>query len=592
MSEGPVTDRKPPSFVSSIWRLYEAAHADIRRQIWVLALLTSAGAVSEVVAIGSVVPFLALLADPSATRHVPLAGRLFHSLGADTRGEQLVTATLFLCGAAIAAGVFRVILTRMTQSFAFSFGHRISVEIQRRTLLQPYSWHVAHNSSEQLATIEKVEIVATSVVLPLIQAVAASVLIFVVAAVLLQIAPLATVIAGISLGVAYYGLARFARRNLQANSRRFDTAFEERIRIVQEGLGGIRDVILEGSQATVLEQFRKLDLDIARARANTAFVAAVPRYLIEPAGIIIIAGLALFLSGRQGGLVAALPVLGALALGAQRLLPLVQQLFSGWSNVAGNRSVIDDVVRRLRIAIPPIAGTGPKLPFETAIEFRDVGFTYAGAGRPAVSGLNFEVRHGSRLALVGPTGSGKSTTADLLMGLLEASDGAILVDATPLDDKNRQAWRRNIAHVPQILFLADATIAQNIAMAEQADMDRVRKAASLAQLDSFISELPDGYETRIGERGARISGGQRQRLALARAIYKESPLLVLDEATSALDDDTEAAISAALDTLQEQGRTIVIIAHRSRLIATCDEVVRLQHGRITETPDRPSRKTR
>jgi ATP-binding cassette subfamily B protein len=374
----------------------------------------------------------------------------------------------------------------------------------------------------------------------------------------------------------------------QANSRRFDTAFEERIRIVQEGLGGIRDVILEGSQTTVLEQFRKLDLDIARARANTAFVAAVPRYLIEPAGIIIIAGLALFLSGRQGGLVAALPVLGALALGAQRLLPLVQQLFSGWSNVAGNRSVIDDVVRRLRIAIPPIAGTGPKLPFETAIEFRDVGFTYAGAGRPAVSGLNFEVRHGSRLALVGPTGSGKSTTADLLMGLLEASDGAILVDATPLDDKNRQAWRRNIAHVPQILFLADATIAQNIAMAEQADMDRVRKAASLAQLDSFISELPDGYETRIGERGARISGGQRQRLALARAIYKESPLLVLDEATSALDDDTEAAISAALDTLQEQGRTIVIIAHRSRLIATCDEVVRLRHGRITETPDRPS----
>jgi ABC-type multidrug transport system fused ATPase/permease subunit len=572
----------PASFWSGIGELYRFAQSGSRIQIWLLALLTAAGAVSEVIAIGSVVPFLALLADTTFAQRVPLAGSFFSIIGASTRSSQLIAATILLCTAAVAAGLFRVALTRMTQEFAFSFGHRIAVEIQRRTLLQPYSWHVGHNSSEQLATLEKVEIVTSAVVLPLVQAAAAATLIVVVAALLLQIAPLATVVAGIGLGLAYYGLALVGRRRLEANSRRLDHAFEQRIRIIQEGLGGIRDVILDGSQANVLEQFRQIDFDLARARANSSFIMAIPRYLIEPAGIIIIAGLALFLSGRAGGLVAALPVLGALALGAQRLLPLVQQLYNGWSNVAANRSVVDDVVRRLRMTIPRSAPAKAKLPFKRSIEFRCVGFTYAAANEPAVTALNFDVPHGSRVALVGRTGSGKSTTADLLMGLLEPGEGRIVIDGATLSDDNRQAWRANIAHVPQILFLADATIAQNIAMTAQADMDRVRHAAELAQLEEFVTALPDGYETRVGERGARISGGQRQRLALARAIYKDTPLLVLDEATSALDDETEAAIARALDVLQRQGRTIVIIAHRSKLIATCDRIVRLEKGRIVE----------
>ena len=572
----------PASFWSGIGELYRFAESGSRVQIWLLALLTAAGAVSEVIAIGSVVPFLALLADTTFAQRVPLAGSFFSIIGASTRSSQLIAATILLCTAAVAAGLFRVALTRMTQEFAFSFGHRIAVEIQRRTLLQPYSWHVGHNSSEQLATLEKVEIVTSAVVLPLVQAAAAATLIVVVAALLLQIAPLATVVAGIGLGFAYYGLALVGRRRLEANSRRLDHAFEQRIRIIQEGLGGIRDVILDGSQANVLEQFRQIDFDLARARANSSFIMAIPRYLIEPAGIIIIAGLALFLSARAGGLVAALPVLGALALGAQRLLPLVQQLYNGWSNVAANRSVVDDVVRRLRMTIPRSAAAKAKLPFKRSIEFRDVGFTYAAANEPAVTTLNFDVPHGSRVALVGRTGSGKSTTADLLMGLLEPGEGRIVIDGATLSDDNRQAWRANIAHVPQILFLADATIAQNIAMTAQADMDRVRHAAELAQLEEFVTALPDGYETRVGERGARISGGQRQRLALARAIYKDTPLLVLDEATSALDDETEAAVARALDVLQRQGRTIVIIAHRSKLIATCDRIVRLEKGRIVE----------
>jgi len=452
-------------------------------------------------------------------------------------------------------------------------------------LLQPYAWHVRHNSSQQLATIEKAELVTAGVVLPLVQAIAAGLLVLVVLAVLLKIAPFATVIAALALGTAYYLLGAFARKRLNTNSDHVDAAFEQRIRTVQEGLAGIRDVILDGSQATVLDRYRAIDFQLARTRANSAFIATVPRYLIEPVGIIIVAALALILSNRSGGLVSALPVLGALALGAQRLLPLVQQLFHGWSSVAANQSVIDDVIRRLQLTLPAAAASGPRLPFKKTIQFSGVSFAYGDRGHAAVSGLDFRIMRGSRVALVGPTGSGKSTTADLLMGLLEPTEGSIVVDSVNLDDSNRQAWRANIAHVPQILFLADATIAENIALSREADLDRVREAASLAQLDRFIDSLPEGYQTRVGERGARISGGQRQRLAIARAIYKDAPLLVLDEATSALDDETEAAVLSALDRLQEQQRTIVIIAHRSQLIERCDCVIRLENGRIVEKAD-------
>jgi len=188
----------------------------------------------------------------------------------------------------------------------------------------------------------------------------------------------------------------------------------------------------------------------------------------------------------------------------------------------------------------------------------------------------------ARVALVGPTGAGKTTTVDLLMGLLQPGLGEILIDGVPVTDLNRQSWQANVAHVPQMLFLADATVAQNIAAAGEADMDRVREAVALAQLDDLIAALPDGLDTRVGERGVQISGGQRQRLAIARAIYKNSPLLVFDEATSALDSATEAAVLGAIERLQREGRTIVIVAHRASTTAGCDQVLRLENGRLVE----------
>lgn len=568
------------NFWSSLVPLFRTVDSRGRRQIATVVLLIVIGAFTEVITIGAVVPFLALLAAEPGSGYMRRFHAIFSAFGAKTRGSELVAATILLCLAAVGSGVFRLLLTRKTQTFAADFGQQLSVEVQERMLFQPYSWHVRHNSSDQLAAITKVEILIDGVLISLLQASAASILVLVVLLLLLLIAPLATIAAGVALAGAYYVLGVVSRRRFETYSEVIGAAYEQRIRIIQEGLGGIRDVILDGSQSRVLGQFRTTNFQLVRARANAMLVAAVPRSLIEPAGIIIIAALALFLSRREGGMIGALPVLGALALGAQRLLPLVNQLYHGWSSVASNRFVIEDVAELLALPCESRYPDVSPMKFELSIEFRDVSFTYAERSNAAVEGLTFKIGQGSRVALVGPTGSGKSTTADLLMGLLQPTSGAISVDDNELTDANRQAWRANVAHVPQILFVADATIAQNIALMGKVDMQRVREAADIAQLDGFVASLPHGYETRVGEKGAQISGGQRQRLAIARAVYKGTPLLVFDEATNALDPATEAAVLKALDGLQRQGRTIVIIAHSPATTERCDQVLRLEEGRL------------
>jgi len=255
---------------------------------------------------------------------------------------------------------------------------------------------------------------------------------------------------------------------------------------------------------------------------------------------------------------------------------------------AGNRSVASQVLDLLALPVEEQAslpGRAEALGLKHSIAFDHVSFTYPGRHQPAVEDITLTIERGSRVALVGHTGSGKSTLADLLMGLLEPTSGKITIDGVALDRATRRAWQRGIAHVPQAIFLAGASIARNIAFGvppAQIDMERVVRAAANAQLEEFIASLADGYETSVGERGVRLSGGQRQRLGIARAIYKDAPVLVLDEATSALDHDTEVAVMQALDQLGGEGRTIIIIAHRTSTVEGCDLIARLDRGRIVE----------
>ena len=511
----------------------------------------------------------------------------FAAFGAGDRGEQLVAASLMFMGAAVVAGALRLQLAWSTQNFVLSLGHQLSVEIQRRTLAQPFSYHVSRNSSEIIASLDKVRMLVFGVLLQVMRAVTAGLIAIFIIVALVRVDPITAAVAAVAFGLLYALVSAFTRKRLARNSAVLGSAFEQRVQLIQESLGGIRDVIIDNSQAVYLDEFRKIDARLTRAEATTSFMGTAPRFVIEAAGMVFIAALALAISGREGGLAPALPILGAVALGAQRLLPLIQQLYTAWTDLAGQRSITARVLELLELPVEEQAAQpGKPLAFSDAITFDKVSFTYPKRHDAALQDISLRIKRGSRVALIGPTGSGKSTLADLLMGLLEPTAGKIAVDGAALTAMNRRAWQRGIAHVPQAIFLADASIARNIAFGvpeTDIDMQRVSRAAQTAQLDGFIDSLPDGYETSVGERGVRLSGGQRQRLGIARAVYKDAPLLVLDEATSALDDDTEVAVIEALDQLGGEERTIVIIAHRRSTIEHCDSVLRLDNGRLLET---------
>ncbi|MEO5613201.1 MAG: ABC transporter ATP-binding protein, partial [Sphingomicrobium sp.] len=414
----------------------------------------------------------------------------------------------------------------------------------------------------------------------------AFVALFIIAA-LVRIDPFTAAVAALAFGAIYGLVSAMTRRRLARNSAITNAAYQQRVQLIQESLGGIRDVIIDGSQAVYLDEFRKIDLRFTRARATTAFMASAPRFVIEAVGMVVVAALALVISNREGSLAQALPILGAVALGAQRLLPLIQQIYTSWAQLTGNRAVAAEVLDLLALPVdePETPSGAVALGLRERIVFDQVSFAYPGRRQPALDAISLTIERGARVALVGHTGSGKSTLADLLMGLLEPSAGQITIDGIVLDRANRRQWQRSIAHVPQAIFLADTSIARNIAFGVppgRIDMDRVVRAAATAQIDDFIASLADGFESSVGERGVRLSGGQRQRLGIARAVYKDAPVLVLDEATSALDHDTEVAVMAALDRLGGEGRTIVIIAHRMSTVAGCDLVARLDNGRIVE----------
>lgn len=570
-------------FVPVMRRLFAVMSLARRRQFYGLLALTLAGALAEFATVASVVPFLAMLADPERAREFPLIGQTLASLSARTNWDMLVAGAALFAAVAIAAAVVRLRLVWSTHRFVFGFAHDLTVDIHRRILAQPYVYHLQHGSTDLLTALRKAELLVFDVLLQLFYCAIAGLLSLFIIGALVIVDPATSLVAIGVIGAFYLLATWFSRERLRTNSQALDRYLAQRVRVVQESVGGIRDIIIDGSEAQFVEEFAAADRRINRAHVSNALVGAAPRYVIEAASLMLVAVFALYLF-REEGLGAAIPILGALALGAQRLLPLVQQVYSTWATVAGHWLVTNDILKALSLPVADEPASRPApLRLTKEIRLDAVSFAYPGPRSPALRDISVSIPRGSRVAIVGRTGSGKSTLADLLMGLLEPSSGEIVIDGILLHQGTRAAWQRSIAHVPQSAFLADTTIARNIAFGTretEIDLDGVRAAARHAQLDGFVSQLPDGYNTLVGERGIGLSGGQRQRLAIARAFYKDAPVVVLDEATSALDDETEAAVVASLDAMARQGRTIIVIAHRPTSIANCDLVIRLHEGRL------------
>jgi ATP-binding cassette subfamily B protein len=333
--------------------------------------------------------------------------------------------------------------------------------------------------------------------------------------------------------------------------------------------------------------YRNSILQFQRAVGENTFINQAPRYAMEAFGMALIAALVLALSKRPGGVAAALPILGMLALGAQRLLPLMQQIYGNWSVVMGSKAELADVLALLDQPLPESTNLSEpaQLKLKDSIRFDNVSFRYGLSGPWVISKLDLEIKKGARIGIIGSTGSGKSTAIDLLMGLLEPTQGQILVDGQQIKHNDLRAWQKIVAHVPQTIFLTDNTIAENIAfgiLPEQIHHESVRLAAKQARIAEFIESRPEGYKAIVGERGVRLSGGQRQRIGIARALYKKADVIVFDEATSALDNETEQNVMEAIESLGDE-LTILIVAHRLSTLKKCTDIVELANGNIIRT---------
>jgi len=411
-----------------------------------------------------------------------------------------------------------------------------------------------------------------------------TVLMMAIISALIAIDPMVASVSAVGFGASYVLITGMFHRRLHRNSQRIAYEQTQVVKALQEGLGGIRDVLLDGTQPVYCNIYRQADLPLRRAQGNNTFIGQSPRYAMEALGMVLIAALAYVLGRQAGGIATAIPVLGALALGAQRLLPALQQSYSAWAGIAGSHASLADTIALLDQPLPAeLLQPAPlPLPFKNTIHFDTVRYRYTSDGPWVLDGLNLTIPKGARVGLVGSTGSGKSTTLDLLMGLLIPTEGAILVDGHPISNNRVRAWQRSIAHVPQIIYLADTTLAENIAFGvptETIDLDRVRQAARQAQIANFIENSPKGYQAFVGERGIRLSGGQRQRIGIARALYKQASVLVFDEATSALDNATEQSVMDSIEGLSSD-LTILLIAHRLSTVRRCDTILELEQGRL------------
>lgn len=571
-------------FPSILVRLFRHISRRRRYQFALLLCLTLVSSVAEVVSLGVVVPFIGILTHPEKVFNAPLISQIAGWVGITSATGLVLPLTIAFAVAALIAAGLRLLLLWFSIRLANATGADISVEVYRRTLYQPYRVHVARSSSEIISGITQKVVTVTSVLVSLVTVVTAAALFAAILITSFVINPIVALVAVVGFGVSYGVIAWMTRHRLNRNSQCIAQEQTQVVKYLQEGLGAIRDILLDGTQVVYCEVYKKAIRRLQRAIGENRYITIAPRYVMEGIGMVLIAVLAYAFSLQPGGIGAAFPVLGALVLAAQRLLPLLQQLYGNWSYVVGSQAALIDVLDLLEQPLPDDAHQSPPAPlaFQDVICFDNVSFRYGSDGPWVLNGINLTIPKGARIGFVGSTGSGKSTVIDLLMSLLEPTQGRILVDGQPVIGEYRRAWQRAIAHVPQNIFLADGTIAENIAFGEppeQIDMERVRHAANQAQLSDFIDRCHEGYNTVVGERGVRLSGGQRQRIGIARALYKQETVLIFDEATSALDSKTERVVMQAIENLRPD-LTILIVAHRLTTLQNCEKIIEIGQGGV------------
>jgi len=538
----------------------------------------------EMVGIATILPFLAVVTRPEVVQTNIYLSSLYHLFG--FASDKMFI--LFLGGVVftvlVGGNTFAALMTWLILRFCFRQGKKISCTLFTKYLSQPYIFYLNRHSSDLAKNIlSEVERLVTGIFINSIQLITKFVLMISIFSLLLIVDPLLATAVIVILGGSYIIIYSMVRKKLICAGKTASAENTIRYQLLLEVMAAIKEIKVIGQEKKFLDDFSASTQKYIQAETISQLSPSITKYVIE---IIAFGGMvliALYLIGTKEDISQFLPLLGLYALAGYRLMPAMQHIFTGLSSLKYHHCALDIVYQEMQLPQQPLMNATTPLPLEKQLQLKQVCFNYPNSQKIALNDISINISRHTTVGIVGTSGAGKTTLVDIILGLLVPTQGQVVVDDVAVDQKKIQHWQRNIGYVPQNIALLDTTVMNNIALGvkpEDIDQSAVERAASIANLHHFITEeLPEGYQTAIGERGVRLSGGQRQRIGIARAIYHNPELLIFDEATSALDGSTEKVIMEAIKSLAHQ-KTIILIAHRLNTVKDCDLIYVLNKGEI------------
>jgi ATP-binding cassette, subfamily B, bacterial PglK len=559
-----------------------------RRNFWILTGLMLLVAAAEIAGISAVLLLLNIIATPDTIKSNWLLSFAYETFGFTSNFNFQIALAATVLGVVALGLAVKATGTYIMNRYSTMRGYTISSRLLSAYLRQPYPWFLQRNSAElEKNLLTEVDGLVTRIITPSLRLVSNTMMVLAILAFLLVVDPLVTLFCGGGLGLGYGLIYLRVRGQVLRVGNEMMHALEARYLVAQEATGGIKDVKVMGLEEVYVHSYSIEAYRTAKALARMGVMSELPRFILEGIAFGTMVSMILLLLFRNGGNVTELvPTLGVIAFATMRLLPALQQIYYGLVTIRSATPVLDAIVADFAASPPPrppVVLTSPPMRLQDRLDLSEVGFVYDSADRPTLHSVTLQIPARTTVGIVGGTGAGKTTMVDLILGLLSPSSGDIIVDGTTITPDNVRSWQASIAYVPQSIFLTDDTVAANIAFGvpkANIDMEAVQRAARVAALHDFIvNDLPQGYDTAVGERGVRLSGGQRQRIGIARAMYRDPTLLIMDEATSALDNITEREVMEAVQRIRAD-KTIILIAHRLSTVQTCDTIFLMERGHL------------
>jgi ABC-type multidrug transport system fused ATPase/permease subunit len=577
--------------IESVRQLYALLSPAERRRALKVFVLMGALALLEATGVASVMPFLAILSSPGLMETNSALVTLSEWTGISSADDLLIlTGTLVFC-LVLAALALQALVVWAQVRYAGDLMHSWSCRVVETYLQQPYEWFlVRHTSQLSATTINEVNQVIYHAVLPILIIASNALVVLFLFTFLLVVDPVLAVTTVVVLGGAYVLTYRVLRARLLRAGESWVESNKGRYHVLAEAFTGIKEVKVLHAEQSFARQFESVSRRMCDAMIHSKVMGQVPSFAMQAVvfgGMLLVV---LYVLATRGGFAAGLPMIGLYAFAGYKMMPALQRIYAQLAEMEFSSFALTSLEPPLRLgrkpstrqqSSPAESAPGTRLRLTEKLEFRDLVYHYPGGEQPTLKGMSFSVAAGSKVGIVGSTGSGKTTTVDIILGLLRASAGQVLVDGQEIGDAQLRAWQASVGYVPQNIFLADTSLARNIAFGvpkDEVDQARVEAVSKIASLHEFVvDELPEAYETPAGERGVRFSGGERQRVGIARALYRDPDLVILDEATSALDNVTERLVMQSMDELAPN-KTVIIIAHRLSTVKNCDAIFFLEHG--------------